>query len=382
MGCVPKRVSQEVYAQKPNPKPDSNAEEPMQTKKPKYSHKGSSIIDLNRNLKPANNQLIIITKENLITENKSRVEDKYKILSLIGKGSYGNVYKVQHKSSKLFRAMKIIKKTCLTMQDDDQKFLKEIEILIGTDHPNIIKIFEYFIDDVNYILITEFIGGGDLYTAITKFTKFSEEIAANILYQIFSAICYLHSKNIVHRDIKPENILVENWSLKNDDISLKIIDFGTSNYFNPDNKLSLKIGSPYYIAPEVIKNEYNEKCDIWSCGVLMYILIVGRPPFFGNSVNEIMDNVLKGEYDLSSKLFKNVSEKAKSLIRQLLTLDYKKRISATDALNSEWIRSLQGIRSKKNIDPKEAADVLDNIKNFNFISCTYKMNNISNCSML
>jgi len=251
------------------------------------------------------------------------------------------------------------------MQDDDQKFLKEIEILIGTDHPNIIKIFEYFIDDVNYILITEFIGGGDLYNAITKFTKFSEETAASIMYQIFSAICYLHSKNIVHRDIKPENILVENWSLKNEDISLKIIDFGTSNYFNPNNKLSLKIGSPYYIAPEVIKNEYDEKCDIWSCGVLMYILIVGKPPFYGNSVSEIMENVSKGKYDISStKLFKNVSEKAKSLIKQLLTFDYKKRISATDALNSEWIQFFHNNKTSK-INPQEAAEVLDNIKNFN-----------------
>lgn len=299
----------------------------------------------------------------MINESKHKVEDKYKILSLIGKGSYGSVYKVQHKQSRLFRAMKIIKKTCVSMQDDDQKFLKEIEILMETDHPNIIKIFEYFIDDVNYILITEFIGGGDLYNSITKFNKFSEDTAATIMFQIFSAICYLHSKNIVHRDIKPENILVENWSLKHDEISLKIIDFGTSNYYNQNNKLSLKIGSPYYIAPEVIKNEYNEKCDIWSCGVLLYILIVGKPPFYGNSVNEIMDNVSKGKYELGGKLFKNVSEKAKDLIKKCLHMDYKSRISAEEALMSDWIISFKN--NKHKVTKNEAVNVLENIKNFN-----------------
>jgi len=298
-------------------------------------------------------------------ENKNKVEDHYKILSLIGKSSYGSVYKVQHKSSKLFRVMKIIKKTCLTKQDDDQKFLKEIEILIRTDHPNIIKIFEYFIDDVNFILITEFIGGGDLYNTIAKFNKFSEQTAEIILSQIFSAICYLHSKNIVHRDITPENILIENWSLKNDEMSLKIIGFGKSNYFSPHDKLSLKVGSPQYIAPEVTRNEYNEKCDIWSCGVLMYILIVGRPPFYGYSVNEFMDSLAKGKFDMSSKLFENVSEMAKELIKKLLVFDYKERISAEEALNSNWIKFHRNKKKSMNIAFEEIESVIENIKTYN-----------------
>ncbi len=361
MGCAPKKLVMKEEVKMPL-KPDSK----KMYKQHSTEHESSKQLqEIANTTKLASNPTIKISNVNLITENKHhRVEDKYKILSLIGKGSYGSVYKVQHKSSKFFRAMKIIKKTCLSMQDDDQKFLKEIEILIETDHPNIIKIFEYFVDDINYILICEFIGGGDLYNSITKFTKFSEETAASIMFQIFSAICYLHSKSIVHRDIKPENILVENWSLKHDEISLKIIDFGTSNYYNPNDKLSLKIGSPYYIAPEVIKNEYNEKCDIWSCGVLMYILIVGKPPFYGNSVNEIMDHVSKGKYDMSSKLFKNVSDKAKDLINKLLTFDYKKRISATESLNSDWLQHFKNNKAPK-VNPKEAAVVLDNIKNFN-----------------
>jgi len=361
MGCAPNKVVKQVVITNisNNSKIDTKPSQILEKKIESKSSKHSIELLVNQEAHPT----IKISTNNFITENKGRVEDKYKILSLIGKGSYGRVYKVQHRSSKLFRAMKIIKKTSLSMQDDDQKFLKEIEILIETDHPNIIKIYEYFIDDVYFFLITELIGGGDLYSAITKFSKFSEETAASILYQIFSAICYLHSKNIVHRDIKPENILVENWSLKNEEISLKIIDFGTSNFFTTENKLSLKIGSPYYIAPEVIRNEYNEKCDIWSCGVLMYILICGKPPFYGNSVNEIMDNVLKGKFDMGPKLFKNVSEKAQDLIKKLLTYDYKKRISAEEALQSDWIQTYKNKKSVYN--SHEVEQVLDNIKNFN-----------------
>ena len=167
--------------------------------------------------------------KNLITKHDSKVEDNYRILNKLGKGSFGSVFKVMHITTGIIRAMKVIKKDSLSYQDDDQKFLKEIEILIATDHPNIIKIYEYYFDDVNFYLITEFVSGGELYDTITSWKTFDEEKAAYIMSQILSAVNYLHKKNIVHRDIKPENMLVENKVKVGKDrkemINIKLIDF-------------------------------------------------------------------------------------------------------------------------------------------------------------
>ena len=315
------------------------------------------------------NDTIKIETSNFIFEKTSDVRLTYRILSIIGKGSFGTIYKVQHISSGLFRAMKTIKKTYISMQDDEQKFLKEIEILMQVDHPNIIKIFEYYTDEVNFMLITEFIGGGDLYASLIKFKVFSEENAANIMYQLLSAVSYLHSKNIVRRDIKPENILVDTLRLKKNEISIKLVDFGTSNYFNKGCKLSLKMGSPYYIAPEVLNDCYNEKCDMWSCGILMYILITGKPPFIGKSVTHLIDNVMRGSFDNIEANLKKVSPSARDLIHKLLTRDYIKRNSAEDALKSDWIAKFHEKENNK-VNVEFAKSILESIKEF---SCKEKL---------
>jgi len=240
-----------------------------------YSNSGNNqdIVDLK---KIATCEKIKI--KNMISKSDTCVEDNYKILKQLGKGSFGSVFKVLQIETGLIRAMKVIKKESLSYQDDDQKFLKEIEILIGIEHPNIIKIYEYYTDEIYYYLITEFLSGGELYDTISTWDSFDEGKAAYILLQILSSVNYLHSLKIVHRDIKPENMLVEN-RLKNDKndelINIKLIDFGTCNYYDCNKSLTLRVGSPYYIAPEVLKRKYNEKCDIWSCGVILYLMLVG-----------------------------------------------------------------------------------------------------------
>ena len=209
------------------------------------------------------------------------IEDNYKIISKLGKGSFGSVFKVQNIKTNEIRALKVIKKTSIIYQDDDHKFLKEIEILIKLEHPNIIKIYEYYTDDINFYLITDYISNGELYNYVYKAKSFNERQTQYIMKQVLCAVNYLHLNNIAHRDIKLENILVEQEITSNDEqlLNVKLIDFGTSNYVKTENTnyFTVKVGSPFYMAPEVLNKKYNNKCDIWSCGVIMFMLLRGHP---------------------------------------------------------------------------------------------------------
>lgn len=276
-----------------------------------------------------------LVNSNLVLLNNNSISKSYKLIKKIGSGTFGMVYKVKHKETKSLRAMKVIKKDTINYQDDNKEFLKEIEILSILDHPNILKIYEYFVDEINYYILTELSNGGELYDEITKIKNYNEKKASLIIDQLLSAVKYLHSKNIVHRDLKPENILLENKNA--DQPIIKLIDFGSSNYCTDSQRLTLKVGAPYYIAPEVIKGSYNNKCDIWSVGVILFILLSGVPPFDGENDVEIMNKVKIGKYSIESKEWCVISNEAKDLITKLLEYNPKKRISADEARKHIWI---------------------------------------------
>ena len=175
------------------------------------------------------------------------------------------------------------------------EIVNEIEILKNLDHPNIVKIFEFFIEADGYYIITEYCDGGELYQAIKLKGFFSENIAANIIYQVFNAMNYCHNTiKVIHRDLKPENIMIESIDPETGYYNIKIIDFGTAKIRQSDKSENKVLGSCYYIAPEVLNKKYNEKCDIWSCGVIMYILLSQRPPFGGQNDDEsIMQQIFR-----------------------------------------------------------------------------------------
>ena len=295
----------------------------------------------------------------IIPKNPRKAEENYKVICKLGKGSFGSVYKVIYIKSSNIRAMKVIKKSSINYQDDERIFLKEIEILAKTEHPNIIKIIEYYKDEINYYIITEYISGGELYEVISKCNKFNESKAAYIMRQILSALNYLHSFGIVHRDIKPENMLVEKSSDK-DLINIKLIDFGTSNYVTEKKNLTLKVGSPYYIAPEVLKKNYNKKCDIWSAGIILYIMLIGKLPFHGKNTEELFNNIKKGVFDKTCEEWNSISNDAKDLILKMLEYNPEKRFSAQECLDHTWIKTLAK-NTKSNLVP----GVLKNIYNLN-----------------
>ena len=295
---------------------------------------------------------VIIDGNLIVGKATGNVNEKYKSIRKLGEGSYGSVYMVNHIHSSQHRAMKIItKKSTRETTQIDNEILNEIEMLKRMDHPNIVKIFEFFYSSKNYYLITEFCKEGELFDRIVKEGPFDEEFAGYIMYQIFSAVNYCHSMNVIHRDLKPENILIERKE-QNGFLKIKIIDFGTAKIFD-NNKVECKvIGSSYYIAPEVLSKNYNEKCDLWSCGVILYILLSSSPPFAGKGDAEIIENIKKGYYDIESNIWEKISPEAKNLIRNLLEKNPAIRITAEEAMNHKWFKKLK-IRDKLNYIPKE-----------------------------
>ena len=272
--------------------------------------------------------------EKIISKNTSKLEEIYKLERQIGEGGYGQVFLVRHKKMNMLRAMKIIP---VNSKNEEEKTDEEIELLRQLDHPNIVKLFEYFSDEDKYYLITEYCRGGDLFDLIKKKKRFSEMSASYIMYQIFRALLYCHyTHHLVHRDIKPENIVVYKKNNIGEDLyDIKLIDFGISKIFNKvevNNDHKIK-GSLNYIAPEVLKRTYDEKCDIWSCGVILYILVIGNYPFNGNNKNEILSNIEKGNYTFPEGFIRNASPEIRDLIQQCLQVNPSSRISAKKALN-------------------------------------------------
>ena len=304
--------------------------------------------------------------KNLITKIDSRMEDNYKILSELGRGGFGSVFKVQHYKTQTIYAMKVVRKINKNYQEGNQTFLQEIEILITLEHPNIIKIYEYYEDEINYYLITEYISGGELFDYIERDTAFTESKAKKIIKQILQALNYLHFNNLVHRDIKSENILVEYSYTEHDDVNIKIIDFGTCNYVSQDQNLTMKVGSPYYIAPEILKGNYNNKCDIWSTGVILYIMLMGFPPFSGSNYDEMYQNIQKATINTTLAQWQLLSENSKDLITKMLNKDINARLTAQECLNHPWFSELD-IQHDDNNNPSNNLmnNVLNNIVSFN-----------------
>ena len=323
-----------------------------------FQQKNTSSVEKNGSLKKIDtnftNPININYKTFIKGKNYSDLLNEYDILEHLGAGAFGVVQKVRHKASKQIRAMKTIKKNTIY----EEKNLKEIENLMLLDHPNILKLYEYYYDKKNLYIITDFCEGGELFDKIKdRNGYFSERDAATIIKAVLQAIAYCHSIGLVHRDLKPENILLEG----NDLDHIKIIDFGTSNLINPNQKLKERLGTAYYIAPEVLKKNYDEKCDLWSIGVIMFILLTGEPPFNGSNDEEILQNVKNGYVDFSTSIFQEISDEAKDLLSKLLEKVPSKRISAIEALEHPWIKNLAP-NSKMN---KEIGKrVFENLKSF------------------
>lgn len=271
-----------------------------------------------------------------ILEKVGKIQDVYELEGKkLGQGAYGAVRRGTHRDLKIMRAIKTIQKDRVGSNVD--RFKKEIAILKMMDHPGIIKLYETFEDSKSVYLVMELCQGGELFDRILANGHFTESSAATVMQQIMRAVNYIHESGVVHRDLKPENFLLLNKG-PIDTNCVKIIDFGLSCERKNGEMLSTKVGTPYYVAPQVLAGRYDNMCDLWSCGVITYILLVGYPPFAGHSDAEVFAKVRAGNVSFERSDWRFISNDAQDLIRQLLKMNPRERLTAHEALNHEWIK--------------------------------------------
>lgn len=263
------------------------------------------------------------------------LQDLYSVEEVIGEGGFGRVTRVSRKETGAERACKTVNLKKIGQQETE-KLLNEVEILKSLDHPNITKIYDVFRENNKLHIIQELCCGGDLFDKIMEKGFFSENRAAMYMLDIVSAVMHCHERGIVHRDIKPENILLES---SDPNSRVKVIDFGTSVHFRPNEKMKEIIGTSYYMAPELLQGNYNEKCDVWSCGVILYILLSGIPPFNGRSDSDIRECILDSDLNFSGEIWKFVSKEARKLLGKMLKKNPKKRPSIQEVFNDPWLQT-------------------------------------------
>jgi len=254
----------------------------------------------------------------------------------LGKGQFGTTYLVSHKVTKREAACKAIAKRKLVSAEDIEDVRREISILhhLG-DHPNVVELIEAYEGSKHIYIVMELCEGGELFDRIVARGHYSEKDAATIFRTMMRTVAHCHNLGVIHRDLKPENFVLKT---KKPDAAIKAIDFGLSTYFEPQQHFHDIVGSAYYVAPEVLKRNYSSEADIWSAGVILYILLAGVPPFWAQSEQAIFDEVLKGKYDLRSDPWDKISEGAKDVVRKMLVSDPKQRATAQEVLNHPWVR--------------------------------------------
>jgi len=279
---------------------------------------------------------LLVNKSAFVGSSADNIADSYEFGTKLGDGSFGTVLRAKNRATGALRAVKLIPRGKVR---NLQRLESEINLMKNTDHPHIIKLFEVYHDKINIYLVMELCTGGELFDFIVSKRHLNEEEARLIIVQLLRAVSYLHMHEICHRDLKPENLLfVEPNSIN----SLKLIDFGMSKMMGSRGEaMTTKVGTPYYIAPEVLTGNYGMQCDLWSVGVILYALLCGYPPFDGKSDTIVLAKVKRGNYNFNGAEWSGVSAEAKDLISKLLVMQPENRLTAEQALTHPWVATTQ-----------------------------------------
>ena len=286
---------------------------------------------------------------------------KYEYQSLVGSGAFGKVRLYVDRDSKLFKyAIKTIKKN-IFKRHSIESIKREVDILRSLDHPNIVKYFETYEDECYLHIVMEYIAGDNLFRVLTdqKGFKFTERAISKIMTCLLKAVLFLHHNGIIHRDIKPENIVFVEPDNFN---ALKLIDFGLSIQQNA-KKDNRRVGTPYYMAPEMVRGNFNYASDVWSIGVILFIMVTGKQPFRGKSKEEVFEKIKRGSYDKNTLNRAKCSKEVKDLIKKMLVTEHSKRITVESALDHIWFKQFE---NNKNINLVVDQEIIESLKQFQY----------------
>jgi len=332
MGCVGSKNenSEEVEVKKTTPKKDPKQpkKDPKQPKQDPKQPKGTPLEDDDEQssepIEPSvgdKSEEQDLIKAVIEGAKNSPISQQYEFGGELGRGGFSIVLEAVSKEDGEKYAIKVIEKA---MIDDFEQLKREIKIMKKIEHKNVLKLYEIY-EDVNHVyIVMELVEGSELFDRIVSKGYYTEKEAINVIKQILDAVRYLHENGIAHRDLKPENLLC---SGEGDDEIVKIADFGLSKMFTAGEKLMTGCGTPGYVAPEVLlSEEYDNKVDLWSIGVITYILLSGYSPFYAENETGLFEKIMTAEYDFDNECWDDISQPAKDFITQLLKKKSEEKI--------------------------------------------------------
>lgn len=265
----------------------------------------------------------------------SNMKDRYVLGEQLGWGQFGVIRTCSDKLTGEVLACKSIAKERLVTRDEARSIKLEIEIMSRlSGHPNVVDLKAVYEDEDFVHLVMELCAGGELFHQLEKYGRFAEHEARGIFKHLMQVVKYCHDNGIVHRDLKPENILLAE---KSSSSPIKLADFGLATYIDQGKNLHGTVGSPFYIAPEVLAGGYNQAADIWSTGVILYILLSGMPPFWGKTKSKIFDAVRAADLRFPPDPWNQISLSARDLITRMLCVDPSRRLNASEVLSHPWM---------------------------------------------
>ena len=297
-----------------------------------------------------------VVSQAVFTKSKkySGIHSQYTFTKVIGHGQFGTVreaFRGSDTEKKVYAVKSIPKKN---FKNNSKSLKREFKIMRIINHVNIVRLYEAYEDQLFLHLVMENCTGGNIFERISQNGPFSEENASNLMKQLLETVEYLHSNNIAHRDLKPENLIYESVNSE----LIKICDFGTSIISSENNQLYSLVGTPYYLAPEVVNRSYSKSCDVWSLGIILYFILIGLHPFRGRTTKTVFTKALQGYSSIDTTEFSHLSDQVKDLLKKMLCPNDRRRITSKQALDHAWFKS----DSSKTCVPHH---VLNSVRKFN-----------------